>query len=311
MPTSEPPTPVQSLPARLRGYQAERFPILAYLPLVVVATFAALAFSRASRAVPGFPWLELVVGSVTLLAFFLLLRVLDEHKDAAADAAARPELPVPRGLVTLRELRLVGFLALGFVVVLNLAIDPVLLGPLLAVAAWAALMGREFFLGDWLRSRPLAYLLSHMVVMPLIFLYATSLDWLVAGDPAPPGIGRFLTLAFFNGLVIEIGRKIRAPADEREGVDSYTAAWGTPAALGAWVTAILVAGANAALAAGAYDAAAITALALAPLALAAALPAFLLARRPDPGAGKRVEVAAGLWVLTSYATFGGIALWMA
>jgi hypothetical protein len=35
----------------------------------------------------------------------------------------------------------------------------------------------------------------------------------------------------------------------------------------------------------------------------------MMVRRPEPGAGKRVEVAAGLWVLTCYATFGGIAVW--
>lgn len=298
------------IPARLRAYQAERFPVLAFLPMVAVGTFAALAFSRAARVEPGFPWLQLGVGSLTLLAFFFLLRVLDEHKDAGVDAAARPELPVPRGLVSLRELRWAALWTLALVVVLNLAIDPSLLFLMAAVLLWAALMGREFFLGDWLRARPLAYLLSHMVVMPLIFLYATALDWHVAGDPPPPGIGRFLTLAFFNGLVLEIGRKIRAPGDEREGVETYTAAWGVPAALGAWVTAILVAGANAALAADAYRAAGLTALALAPLAIAAALPALLMARRPEPGAGKRIEVAAALWVLTSYATFGGVAIWL-
>jgi hypothetical protein len=178
------------------------------------------------------------------------------------------------------------------------------------VVGWAALMAREFFLGDWLRERPLAYLLSHMAVMPLILFYATALDWYVAGDPPPPGIGRFLAFAFFNGIVLEVGRKIRAPADERPGVETYTAAWGSGTALGVWGTAILVALANAALAADAFGASLLTAAALAPLALAATVPAFFLARRPQPGAGKRVEAAAALWILSSYATFGGIALWL-
>lgn len=307
----KPPPETLSLPARLMAYQAERFPVAAYLPLVAVATFAALAFSRAARTRPGLPWLEFGVGSITLLVFFFLLRVLDEHKDARIDAVARPELPVPRGLVTLRDLRWAAGWCLGVAIVLNLAVDPALLLPMAAVLGWSGLMAREFFVAAWLRERPLAYLLSHMVVMPLIFLYATSLDWLVAGAEAPSGTGRFLALAFFNGLVIEIGRKIRAPADQRHGVDTYSAAWGTAPAVGAWATAILVALVNAALAAGAYGGGGVTALALAPLAAAAVLPAVLLVRRPVPGAGKRVEMAAGLWVLTSYATFGGIALWLA
>lgn len=299
------------LTARLRAYQAERFPVAAYLPLVAVATFAALAFSRAARGMSGFPRLEFGVGTLTLLAFFFLLRVLDEHKDAAGDARFRPELPVPRGLVTLAELRTTAALVVGAAAILNMLVAPVLLLPALAVGAWAALMAGEFFVPAWLRARPLAYLLSHMAVMPLIFLYATSLDWLVAGAPPPPGLGLFLGLAFLNGLVIEVGRKLRAPSEEREGVDTYTAAWGPTTAVRVWLgilAAALVAGA---LAGRVIGAGAITLVALTPLAVAAALPASSLLRQPAPGPGRRVEVAAGLWVLACYATFGAIAFWFA
>jgi hypothetical protein len=300
------PTPLR---ARLRTYQAERFPVAAYLPLVAVATFAALAYSRAARGESGFPRLEFAVGTLTLLVFFFLLRVLDEHKDAGTDAEHRPELPVPRGLVSLRELRWAAGGALGLVVVLNLALDAALLAPMGVVLGWAALMGREFFVAAWLRARPLAYLLSHMVVMPLIFLYATTLDWLVAGAPPPPGLPVFLALAFLNGLVIEVGRKLRAPGEEREGVETYTAAWGAGRAARAWLgilAAALVAGA---LAGRAIEAGTLTLIALTPLAIAAALPASQLLRAPLPGLGRRVEVASGLWVLACYATFGAIAFW--
>jgi hypothetical protein len=283
--------------------------VAAYLPLVAVATFAALAYSRAARGEPGFPQFEFVVGTLTLLVFFFLLRVLDEHKDANTDADHRPELPVPRGLVSLRELGWMAGGALGLVVVLNLALDAALLVPVAGVLAWAALMGREFFVAAWLRARPLAYLLSHMVVMPLIFLYATTLDWLVAGAPPPPGLPVFLALAFLNGLVIEVGRKLRAPGEEREGVETYTAAWGTATAARVWLgilAAALVAGA---LAGRAIQAGTLTLIALTPLAIAAALPASQLLRAPLPGLGRRVEAASGLWVLACYATFGAIALW--
>ncbi len=299
------------LTARLRAYQAERFPVAAYLPLVAVATFAALAYSRAARGVSGFPRAEFGVGTLTLLAFFFLLRVLDEHKDAAGDARSRPELPVPRGLVTLAELRSAAVVAVGTVAILNVLIAPVLLIPALAVGAWAALMARDFFVPHWLRARPLAYLLSHMVVMPLIFLYATTLDWLVVGAPPPRGLGMFLALAFLNGLVIEVGRKLRAPGEEREGVDTYTSAWGRATAVRAWLAILAGALLIGVLAGGVIGAGTITLVALTPLAMAAALPASSLLRHPVAGLGRRVEVAAGLWVLACYATFGTIALWFA
>ena len=41
--------------------------------------------------------------------------------------------------------------------------------------------------------------------------------------PAPPALGWFLAVTFLNGLVVEVGRKMRAPSDEEPGVETYTA----------------------------------------------------------------------------------------
>ena len=78
---------------RFLTYQRERFPLVAYVPLVLVFTFSAAAYSRLLRQEPGFiSWLLYGIGSLTALVFFFLLRVLDEHKDVATDRAYRPEL---------------------------------------------------------------------------------------------------------------------------------------------------------------------------------------------------------------------------
>lgn len=296
-----------SLVRRLWTYQAERFPLAAYLPLMAVAAFAAVAASAAARQSGRIPWTGWAVGVFTLLVLFFFLRALDEHKDAPDDARYRPDLPVPRGLVTLRELRGVAALAVLWAVALNALLDPGLLVPLAAALAWAGLMGREFFVRSWLRARPLWYLLSHMVVMPLIFLYATALDWLPAGAPPPPGTGAFLVLAFCNGLVLEIGRKVRAPGDERVGVDTYTSAWGRRRATGAWLGA-----ATAAAAAGVAVAAAAGEARFAPAVLVAVLlvPVWAGARfvrSPVSGRGRRIELASAVWVLASYAVVGAAA----
>src|SRR5260370_38008999 len=109
-----------------------------------------------------------------------MLRVLDEHKDAAVDRRYRPELPVPRGLVTLADLRWAGGGALVTVLALNALLAPVLLLPCLAIAVWAALMTREFFVREWLRAHPAAYLISHMAIMPMIDIYTTGLGLIAA-----------------------------------------------------------------------------------------------------------------------------------
>ena len=53
----------------------------------------------------------------------------------------------------------------------------------------------------------------------------------------PPGLFWFLAASFFNGVVIELGRKIRAPGQEESGVETYTFLWGRPVAVGAWLAA--------------------------------------------------------------------------
>lgn len=289
-----------SLVSRLWTYQRERFPLAAYVPLIGVSAVAAAGWSAAARGDGLPPWPVLAAGAATALAFFFLLRVADEHKDAEVDRRSRPELPVPRGLVTLRELRRVGFAAALAVVALNALVAPPLLVALAAAAGWAALMTREFFAPRWLRARPVAYLLSHMGVMPLLFLYLTGLDWLAAGAPPPAGLPWFLALAFLNGILVEVGRKIRAPAGERPGVDSYTRAWGTRAAPALWLGALAAAGACGWLAARSAGAAPGAAAFLAGLLALAALPALAFARRPSPPAAKGIEAAAGLWTLASY-----------
>ena len=53
-------------------------------------------------------WRGLVVAFVTCFLFFLQLRIADEFKDFEEDTRYRPYRPVPRGLVTLRELGWIG-----------------------------------------------------------------------------------------------------------------------------------------------------------------------------------------------------------
>src|SRR5207244_2784241 len=105
---------------------------------------------------------------------FLQLRIADEFKDFEEDARYRPYRPVPRGLVTLRELGRLGAAAALIQLFLALVLDPSLV--LLLAVAWIylALMSKEFFVGEWLKQHPIPYLISHMVIIPLVDFYATA-----------------------------------------------------------------------------------------------------------------------------------------
>ncbi len=293
------------LASRFWTYQRERFPLAVYLPLIAVATLCGALYSRHARGGAGMPDLAVLgVGVATVLAFFFLLRVLDEHKDAALDRRYRPELPVPRGLITLAELRAIGGTLLALVLLGNALLAPPLLWICLAIAGWAVLMTREFFVPEWLRAHPAAYLLSHMLIMPLIFGYVTAIDWLLAGASPSPYLWAFLAVAFLNGIVVEVGRKVRAPEAERVGVDTYTGAWGVHAAGAVWLAALAGAAVAAWVAARGTGAASLTALFLLVLLPLAALPAVAFLRTRTSVWASRLEAASGLWTLVIYLLLG-------
>lgn len=290
-----------SLIRRLGTYTTERFPLGAYLPMILVAAFAALGYSRVARGAAGFTTLAAYATAVvTLLAAFFALRVADEHKDAAVDRLTRPELPVPRGVVSLGELRVVAAGALLMAAIANALLSPALLLTLGAAMLWLALMTREFFAREWLRARPALYLASHMVIMPLLLLHATAIDWLPGGSRAPRALALFLAATYATGLVLEIGRKVRAVPDERPGVETYTSSWGVQRAVTAWLAAL---GLSAALVgASSYAVFARWAFIAAPLlALLAATAALRITRAPaERGAGKPIEAASAAWTLAAY-----------
>src|SRR6185503_3124011 len=90
-------------------YQRERFPVLAHGLLIAAFSFSAISYSSVLRgAAPGWP--AALTAFASCFLFFLQLRIADEFKDFDEDARWRPYRPVPRGLVRLRELAVVGLL---------------------------------------------------------------------------------------------------------------------------------------------------------------------------------------------------------
>lgn len=213
-----------SLASRLWAYQTERFPLAKHGLLILVFSGGEAVFGALVRNAPP-DWRAVVVAAVVCLLLFLQLRIADEHKDHEDDSRWRPERPVPRGLVTLVELRWLGLFAAVVQVAASALLDLRLIPMLLLVWGWMALTSVEFLVPAWLKARPILYMVSHMAVMPLIALYAVACGArsAVTGTSA---VAAFLAMAFFNGIVLEIARKSWAPMDEREGVETYSRLWG-------------------------------------------------------------------------------------
>lgn len=296
-----------SLARRLWAYQAERFPLLRTVPLLAVFSAAAINVSAflAGRSLPE-PVAYLTAFLLAFLLFFQM-RAADEVKDAEDDRRFRPERPIPRGLVPLGLIVGLAAAAVPVAVALAWAWHPPLLWLLALAWTWLGLMTAEFLVPAWLKARPVLYLVSHMAILPLIDLMLTGVEWLPRGGP-DPALALFLGLSFVNGCVLEIGRKLKAPENERAGVETYSALWGPAPAARVWAVCVAVAAALVALNGLALGIPTLAA-PLAGLGLAAAA---LIARRyasaPTPAAERTLDAASGLWVFLAYATLGFLPL---
>jgi 4-hydroxybenzoate polyprenyltransferase len=290
-------------------YQKERFPVFAHGLLILAFSSSAVSFSWLLRTEGGWPaWRSATAAFVTCFLFFLQLRIADEFKDFEEDSQFRPYRPVPRGLIALHELRWLFILSAIVQLTFALWLSPRMVFLLLVPWIYLSGMSKEFFVRDWLKARPITYLWTHMLIMPLVDLYATGCDWLANGVPVPRGLFWFLAASFGNGVVIELGRKIRAPMDEERGVQTYSALWGRTRAVTVWLVMLCVTGTSAVLAARHIGFTMPLAAVLASLIAVAAVAAAKFLRKPNARAGRRFEALSGAWTLLLYLMLGLIPL---
>ena len=222
-------------------YQKERFPFSQYIPMILAFSFCAISYSSTLRG-GQITISSYIVSFITTFFFFALLRVADEFKDYEEDCKYRPYRAVPRGLVKLKELNVIGAILMLVQFALALIYNRFSIIVLSIVWLYFLLMCKEFFVSKWLKAHPTIYLLTHMGIMPLIDLYATSCDWL--GFPITKtlfiGLVCYFVSSFCDGTVVEVGRKIRAEEDEEFGVETYTALWGKKKAVSVWLICLTV-----------------------------------------------------------------------
>ncbi len=294
-------------------YQKERFPLLAHGPLIAAFSASAVGYSSLLRGEVSHRMLSsYLVAFLVSLGSFLLLRIADEFKDAEEDARHRPYRPVPRGLVKLSELKNIGIGVALMQLVLSIWLGSrgftesgwQLPGLLLITWIYFTLMSEEFFARAWLKARPVVYLFSHMLIMPLVDWFATGCDWVPSGRVMPDGLFWFLAASFCNGIVIELGRKIRAPEQEEAGVETYSFLWGRPIAVAAWLAAMAATLGCGWMAAVRIHFAQPFLMILGSLCLAAAALGLMFVKTKLGSLAKTIEAASGVWTLALYLMLG-------
>lgn len=290
---------------RFYQYQKERFPIIGHGILISTFTFSAISYSRICRGAEGFISLKAYLISIfTTITLFFLVRIFDEFKDAEDDAKYRKHLPVPRGLISFRELKIMGIITCMAQIIVNAFFNPQMFLLYIIFMAYLLLMAKEFFVSEWLKKHPLTYIASHMFIIPLVDVYASGMDWLLEGVAAPIGLLFFFAVSYMNGVVLEFGRKIKVP--ENEEVNTYSTLYGVSIATYAFIGILFVTmllSITAALFAG-YGTTGIYT--LISCFIVCSLPAFIFLRKKTVFTSKLIELSSAMWTILMYLSLGGI-----
>ncbi|MBU0479718.1 MAG: UbiA family prenyltransferase [Proteobacteria bacterium] len=222
-------TPQSSFTTRLFAYFAERFPLFNH-GILIVSYYSSNQFLAQALDNPGDPVkysANSLLGAITIFCMFLHLRVFDEHKDYEDDCRYYPERLLQRGVISLKTLKVIGFIAISAELSLSFIRGIETFCAVLIAIGFSLLMLKEFFVRDWLKRHFLVYAFSHMLIMPLFALVAFSFTTGRFPWQAPPWFILYAFVGFFVTSNWEISRKIRAPDDEIEGVDTYSRVFGT------------------------------------------------------------------------------------
>ena len=214
-----------SFAARFWQYMKERFPLHKNGLLLLLIFSAVYKFTTYA---PMFNPVIFAAGAAAYILFALHLRLMDEFKDFKADSEYRPDRPVQRGLVSLKELGRVMVVVIALELLLSALTGPAGFTCFLAAIIYSFMMWKEFFIGKFLGRHIYLYALSHGVVtIPLTcFAMVATSGWQAVLNQ------QFIYVAAINAVVFcatfsfEIARKIKRKDEEIAGIETYTSVSG-------------------------------------------------------------------------------------
>jgi len=293
---------LKTLPRRLRLYQKERHPLWKALALAGAISYTGITFPAllAHRLPPGAPTYG--IGFVLVLLFQLQRRIADDLRNLAHDRKYQPDMPVPRGLVSANELRLLFALCLPVQAVLCIALDIRLLGLLMVATVFFMLLTLGVGPLRWNRVHPLFHLCFHRLAAPMTLYIATACEWMPRRGTPHPAILLLLLVSYCNSFVLEIGRHFRLPGDGSAETRSYAMLWGPRRGILVWWMLINAAAVLSTLARILRHAAPQGVLVLVAAVVLTGAFAYRFANSPDARAAKRFETLSVLWTVTMFLT---------
>lgn len=213
-------------------YQKERFPILIfviYVLSIVIGIFGFVNFYTPKRE-PEINYIIIIPMTIVTFLQFLMVRIVDEFKDYKEDCKYRPYRPVPRGLIKLKELKILFIIcALLQIIITLVATKNRIISIIYLLIMWIffAIMSKGFFIKKILEKHLLLEVLLDEIMMPLMVLYISSFIEIGINK----NTWKILLLSYIISWIVEIARKIRTKEQEEKGVKTYTAMFGIPKAI--------------------------------------------------------------------------------
>ncbi len=210
-------------------YQKERFPILIfviYVLSIVIGIFGFVNFYTPKRE-PEINYIIIIPMTIVTFLQFLMVRIVDEFKDYKEDCKYRPYRPVPRGLIKLKELKILFIIcALLQIIITLVATKNRIISIIYLLIMWIffAIMSKGFFIKKILEKHLLLEVLLDEIMMPLMVIYISSFIEIGINK----NTWKILLLSYIISWIVEIARKIRTKEQEEKGVKTYTAMFGIP-----------------------------------------------------------------------------------
>jgi 4-hydroxybenzoate polyprenyltransferase len=210
------PRPRATAPGRLAEYAQEMFPLAERVPTACLLAGSTLTVLARTHAIaPAVLSVHGLVAAGAVLGSMLILRLMDELKDADVDRRLFATRPLPSGRVRESDLHAALAAATGAFVALHARTA---LPTALVVLAYAGLMFVWFFARERMQPCLPLTLATHTPIIPLVLLHLVAvfldqqgLGWRALHAPAVA----LLVLAYWAALLgWEVARKIRAREDE-------------------------------------------------------------------------------------------------
>ena len=189
-------------------------------PVSIAVIASGPVFGGFDIGVSASEWLLAMLSFAFVAAGLVLARIMDECKDFDKDCRINPTRPLPRGLLTVSEMRFgihaltVVMTMIAFVLAYLQATTAAMMG--LTATLYLLLMEREFFVGERLAKSPIIYGLVHqLLIVPLYLLPLLAV-------PRPVTLSPFVMAGFVmanlgGSMAYEISRKLKPSASKEAG----------------------------------------------------------------------------------------------